>query len=68
MCAHKKVLFSLFASFFGFTVANAATVKLGTSDLCLKAAKPVEKRLNTPSGLLKAISSKRQEDGTKKGG
>ena len=58
MCAHKKVLFSLFASFFGFTVANAATEKLGTSDLCLKAAKPIAKRLNTPSGLLQAISLK----------
>ena len=58
MCAHKKVLFSLFAILFGFTVANAATVKLGTSNLCLKAAKPVAKRLNTPSGLLQAISLK----------
>ena len=58
MCAHKKVLFSLFAIFFGFNVANAATVKLGTSDLCLDAAIPVAKRLNTPSGLLQAISLK----------
>ena len=58
MCAHKKVLFSLFASFFWFTVANAATIKSGTSDLCLKAAKPVAKRLNIPSGLLQAISLK----------
>lgn len=58
MCAHKKVLFSLFASFFWFTVANAATIKSGTSDLCLKAAKSVAKRLNIPSGLLQAISLK----------
>ena len=58
MCAHKKVLFSLFASFIGFTVANATTVKSGTSDLCLKAAIPVAKQLNIPGGLLQAISLK----------
>ena len=68
MCAHKKVLFSLFASFFGFTVANAATVKLGTSDLCLKAAIPVAKRLNTPRGLLQAISLKETGRWDQKGG
>ena len=58
MCAHKKVLFSLFASFIVFTVANAAAVKSGTSELCLKAAIPVAKRLNIPGGLLQAISLK----------
>ena len=58
MCAHKKVLFLLFASFIGFTVANATTVKSGTSDLCLKAAIPVAKQLNIPGGLLQAISLK----------
>ena len=58
MFAHKKVLFSLFASFVVFTVANAAAVKSGTSDLCLKAAIPAAKRLNIPGGLLQAISLK----------
>tara|TARA_B100000989_G_scaffold158070_1_gene118019 strand:+ start:665 stop:1474 length:810 start_codon:yes stop_codon:yes gene_type:complete len=58
MCAQKKVLFSLFASFIGFTVANANTVKSGTSDLCLKAAIPVAKQLNIPGGLLQAIALK----------
>ena len=58
MCAHKKVLFILFASFIGFNVANADTITSGTSELCLKAAIPVAKRLNIPSGLLQAISLK----------
>jgi len=58
MCARKNFLFSFLASFLGFTAANAAPVKLGTSELCLKAAEPVERRLDTPSGLLQAISLK----------
>ena len=58
MCARKNFLFSFFASFLGFTAANAAPAKLETSELCLKAATPVERRLDTPRGLLQAISLK----------
>jgi len=58
MHAKTTFLFTLIASLFWFKMANTAPINWAASNLCLKAAEPVEKHLNAPSGLLQAISLK----------
>ena len=58
MYVKTTFLFTLIASLFWLKMANTAPINWAASNLCLKAAEPVEKRLNAPSGLLKAISLK----------
>ena len=58
MYVKTTFLFTLIASLFWLKMANTAPINWAASNLCLKAAEPVEKRLNAPSGLLQAISLK----------
>ena len=58
MYANTTFLFTLIASLFWLEMANGAPINWAASNLCLKAAEPVEKHLNAPSGLLQAISLK----------
>ena len=58
MHAKTTFLFTLIASLFWLKMANTAPINWAASNLCLKAAEPVEKHLNAPSGLLQAISLK----------
>jgi len=58
MYVKTTFLFTLIASLFWLKMANTAPINWAASNLCLKAAEPVEKHLNAPSGLLQAISLK----------